>query len=151
MKCVVLLWVHLIVSLVKLAGPCGARGLLAETLLLEHQLLVVNRARRRATNLTFFDRLFLGLGCLLIHPGRIRRIAVVVSPATLFRFHRALMKRKYRRLFSSSSSRRKPGPKGKADRYHTQRMSRPHVVLERGCSGTQARRFCELLQSRADT
>ncbi len=115
MKSVVLLLVHLIVSLVKLAGSGGARGLLAESLLLKHQLLIVNRGRKRAPNLTFLDRLFLGLGCLLIHPGRIRRIGVIVSPATLLKFHAALVKRKYRRLFSSSSGRKKPGPKGPSE------------------------------------
>ncbi len=88
MKSVVLLVVHLIVSLVKLAGPGGARGLLAETLSLKHQLLIVNRGRKRAPNLSFVDRLLLGLGCLLIHPGRIRKIGVVVSPASLSSFTR---------------------------------------------------------------
>ena len=45
---------------------------------------------------------------------------IVVQPATLldavqatlFKFHRVLTDRKYRLLFSSSSHRRKPGPKG---------------------------------------
>ena len=35
-----------------------------------------------------------------------------IKPATLFKFHKALVDRKYRLLFSSSSHRRKPGPKG---------------------------------------
>jgi putative transposase len=108
---VVLLLVHLIVSLVKLAGPGGARGLVAESLLLKHQLLILKRSRKRAPNLRFVDRLFLALGSLLIHPDRIRKVAVIVSPASLFKFHAALVKRKYRRLFSSSSIRKKPGPK----------------------------------------
>lgn len=111
-KSVVLLLVHLIVSLVKLAGPGGARGLVAESLLLKHQLLILNRGRKRAPNLTFSDRLLFGLGCMLIQPARIRRIAVIVSPSSLLKFHAALVKRKYRRLFSSSSIRKKPGPKG---------------------------------------
>ena len=110
-----LLLVHLITSLVKLAGPGGARGLLAETLLLKHQLLIVNRGRKRAPNLSAWDRVFLGLGCLLIHPDRIRKVAVVVSSASLFKFHAALVKRKYSRLFSSKAVARKPGPKGPSE------------------------------------
>ena len=55
MKSVVLLVVHVVVSLVKLAGPGGARGLLAESLLLKHQLLILNRGRKRAPNLRFCD------------------------------------------------------------------------------------------------
>ncbi|MGH8317372.1 MAG: hypothetical protein ACREUL_05245 [Steroidobacteraceae bacterium] len=36
----------------------------------------------------------------------------MAPPATLLRFHKALVDRKYRRLFSSAGTRRKPGPKG---------------------------------------
>ena len=37
---------------------------------------------------------------------------MLIKPATLFKFHKALVERKYRLLFSSSPHRRKPGPKG---------------------------------------
>jgi putative transposase len=112
MKSVVLLFVHLIVSLVKLAGPGGVRGLVAETLLQRHQLIIINRGRKRAPNLSFWDRFFMGLGCLLMHPGRIHKIGVVVSPTSLLKFHGALINRKYRRLFSSAAVGKKPDPKG---------------------------------------
>ena len=42
MGTVVLLIVHLIASVVKLAGPGGTRALLAQTLLVKHQLLIVS-------------------------------------------------------------------------------------------------------------
>ena len=45
MRAVVLLFVHLIVSVAKLLGPGGGKGLLAETLLLRHQLIVLTRTR----------------------------------------------------------------------------------------------------------
>jgi hypothetical protein len=48
---------------------------------------------------------------LFVRPGRIAKVAVLVSTATLFKFHDALKKRKYRRLFSAHSK-GKPGPKG---------------------------------------
>ena len=35
-----------------------------------------------------------------------------MKPATLFKFHKALVDRKYHLLFSSSGLPRKPGPKG---------------------------------------
>src|ERR1700674_562221 len=38
----------------------------------------------------------------------------LVKPAILLKFHKALVDRKYRLLFSSSPHRRKPGPKGPA-------------------------------------
>ena len=38
-------------------------------------------------------------------------MAIIIKPATLLKFHRALVKRKYRRLFSNKNHKR-PGPKG---------------------------------------
>ena len=111
MRVALVLLIHLIASVAKLVGPGGTRGLLAEILAVKHQLLILNRSRKRAPNLTTWDRVFLGLLSLLIRPGRIGKIAVVVSTATLFKFHEALKKRKYRRLFSGRVK-RKPGPKG---------------------------------------
>ena len=112
MKIALILLVHLIVTVAKFVGPGGGtRGLLAEMLLLKHQLMVLNRRRRRSPNLTTGDRFLLGLACLFVKPGRIGKIAVVVSTATLFKFHEALKKRKYRWLFSGHAK-RKPGPKG---------------------------------------
>ena len=48
-----------------------------------------------------------------MRPHRLPKLGALVRPATLLKFHKALVERKYRRLFSSSSSpHRKPGPKG---------------------------------------
>ena len=41
-------------------------------------------------------------------------MAALIKPATLLKFHKALVDRKYRLLFSSHYRRRKPGPKGPA-------------------------------------
>jgi transposase InsO family protein len=101
----------LIASVAKLLGPGGTRGLLAETLAVKHQLLIANRSRRRAPNLTTLDRFILGLLSLFVRPTRMAKVAVVLSTATLFKFHDALKKRKYRRLFSAHSKSR-PGPQG---------------------------------------
>jgi hypothetical protein len=49
-----------------------------------------------------------------MHPGRIRKAAVVLKPATLTKFRRALLSRNYHRLFSSRKN-TKPGPKGPSD------------------------------------
>jgi len=40
------------------------------------------------------------------------KVAVALRPSTLLAFHQALIRRKYRRLFSSTPGPRKPGPKG---------------------------------------
>ena len=111
MRTLLVLAIHLVTSIAKLLGPGGARGLLAETLLVKHQLLVINRSRHRAPNLTSCDRVLMGLWSLFMKPERIRKAAAALSPVTLFRFHEALKKRKYRLLFSGQRKRR-PGPKG---------------------------------------
>ena len=42
-------------------------------------------------------------------------VAAILKPATLLRFHRALVDRKYRRLFSSIGTGANPGPKGPSE------------------------------------
>jgi putative transposase len=95
-----------------LLRPGGVRAVAAESLLLKHQLVISSRSRKRAPNLTTLDRFVLGLTTLFINPHRIAKLGALVKPATLFKFHRALVGRKYRLLFSSSPHRCKPGPKG---------------------------------------
>ena len=112
MRDLLLLAVQLIVTLAKLARPGGVRSVIAESLLLKQQLLISRRSRRRAPTLTTVDRFVLGLIILFVHPRRVAKLAAILKPATLLRFHKTLVDRKYRRLFSSVGTRRKPGPKG---------------------------------------
>src|SRR5439155_14329366 len=109
---ILILAVHLLVTIAKLLRAGGVRAVAAESLLLKHQLLISNRSRQRAPNLTSIDRFVLALTTLFVGPRRIPKLGALVKPATLFKFHKALVDRKYRLLFSSSSRRRKPGPKG---------------------------------------
>ena len=60
MRDLVVLLIHSIATLARLLGPGGARSLVAESLLLEHQLLILNRSRERAPNLSASDRIFVG-------------------------------------------------------------------------------------------
>jgi putative transposase len=108
--CLILL-IHLIVTLVRLGRPGGLRSVIAESVMIRHELLILNRGRKRAPNLRTADRLIYGLCSLLLRPSRLLRSAIVVKPATLLHLHRAFQKRKYRMLFSSKH-RRRPGPKG---------------------------------------
>src|ERR1700688_3739524 len=112
MRDLVILAVHLLVTCAKLLRHGGVRAVAAESLLLKHQLLISNRARQRAPNLTPTDRFVLALTTLFVSPGSIPKLGALIKPATLFKFHKALVDRKYRLLFSSSYRRRKPGPKG---------------------------------------
>jgi transposase InsO family protein len=112
MRDLLLLAVHLFVTLAKIARPGGVRSVIAESLLLKHQLIVSGRSRRRAPPLTTMDRFVLGSITLFVRPRRVAKLAAILKPATLLRFHKALVDRKYRRLFSSVGTRRRPGPKG---------------------------------------
>jgi len=106
---------HVAVVAARLCGPGGVRAVIAENLLLKQQLIVLRRARRRATNLTRSDRLLFGAWSLFLSPGRLRKVAIAVRPSTLLAFHQALVGRKYHRLFSSSHGPKKPGPKGPSE------------------------------------
>src|SRR5271156_4302581 len=105
------LMAHLIVTTIRTVTPGGARAVIAESLLLKHQLLILNRSRKKAPKLRAWDRILLGLGTMLVSPQRILKLAVAIRPSTLLRLHRALVRRKYQWLFSGKP-RRRPGPKG---------------------------------------
>jgi transposase InsO family protein len=102
---------HLVTTSVRVALPGGVRAVIAESLLLKHQLLILNRSRKRAPRLTPWARLLFDIGGFLVSAQRLPKIAILVKPATLLRFHRALVQRKYRLRFTPRGCHR-PGPKG---------------------------------------
>ena len=110
MRDLLILLVHLIATLARLLGPGGLRSVVAESLLVKQQLLILNRSRQRAPNLRASDRILAGVCALFMRPARVLRSAVVLRPSTILDFHRMLRRRKYRWLFSPR--RRRTGPKG---------------------------------------
>lgn len=118
MRDLIILFVHVITTVLRVGRPGGVRTVIAESVLTKHQLLILNRSRRRAPNLRILDRLIAGFCSLWIRPRRLRRVAIAFKPSTFLSFHRALVQRKYRLLFSPKQ-RTKPGPKGPtADLIH---------------------------------
>jgi transposase InsO family protein len=107
----VVLFLHLIVTMVRLVQPGGFRSVVAESVLVRQQLLILNRGRKRAPNLRSTDRVIASLCMLFIRRTRLLRSAIVLKPSTLLHLHQVLTKRKYRLLFSPNRGRR-PGPKG---------------------------------------
>src|SRR4029077_7371301 len=87
--------VHLLATIAKLVRPGGVRAVVAESLLLKQELLISSRARRLARSLNSFAGLLLGLGSLFVPASRIPKLAVILKPKTLLRFHEALKRRKY--------------------------------------------------------
>src|ERR1019366_1426974 len=84
----------------------------AENLILRQQTIVSARKLKKSPPLTTFDRVVFALGTLLIRPHRLPRLGIIVAHSTLLKFHRAMVKRKYRLLFDGTKSRKKPGSKG---------------------------------------
>ena len=111
MRDLVILFVHVIVTLARFFGPGGIRSVVAESVLIKQQLLILNRSRHRSPSLRSSDRLVAGLCALFIRPARLVRSAIVLKPSTLLSLHQALRNRKYQLLFSPRR-RRRPGPKG---------------------------------------
>jgi len=80
---VLVLFIHLIVTVLRLAMPRGAGCVVAESVLVKHQLLILNRGRKRAPNLRPADRTIAGLCTFFMGPSRLLRSAIVLRPATL--------------------------------------------------------------------
>jgi putative transposase len=111
MRDLIILFIHVIVTICRLSRQGGARSVIAESVLIKHQLLILNRSHKRSPYLRVLDRFISGLCDIFFRPGRLARSAKILKPSTLLNFHRALKERKYRLLFSSKSGKR-PGPKG---------------------------------------
>jgi len=56
MRDLAILFIHLLATIAKMTHTGGARALVAESLLLKHQLMVLNRGCERAANLRPMDR-----------------------------------------------------------------------------------------------
>jgi transposase InsO family protein len=113
MRDAIVLFLHAVITIFRVVRPGGVRSVVAESVLLKHQLLILNRSRRRAPNLRISDRCIAGFYSMFVKPTRLARAAIVLKPSTLLNFHRVLVRRKYRLLFSPKR-RSKPGPKGPA-------------------------------------
>ena len=106
MRNLLILFIHVVATLARLMGPGGLRSVVAESLLVKQQLLILNRSRLRAPKLRASDRFVAGLCSLFMKPTRLIRTAIVLKPSTLLNLHHALTKRKYCMLFSQERVRR---------------------------------------------
>ena len=80
MRDLAVLFLHLLATVARLAGPGGARSVVAESMLVKHQLLIVNRSRKRSPNLRLADRMIAGVCTLLMRQRRLIRSAIVLKP-----------------------------------------------------------------------
>jgi|WetSurMetagenome_2_1015567.scaffolds.fasta_scaffold774201_2 putative transposase len=66
-----ILFVHVIDIICRLWRPGGARSVIAESILIKQQLLILNRSLKRAPNLRVYDRFIAGVCSMFVKPSRI--------------------------------------------------------------------------------
>ena len=86
MRDLILLLVHVVTTVMRVFQPGGVRAVIAESVLTKHQLLILNRPRRRVPNLRILDRLIAGFCSLWIRPKRHRRLAIAFKPVDIPEF-----------------------------------------------------------------
>jgi hypothetical protein len=101
------LFLHLVATVARLAGPGGVRSVVAESVLVKHQLLILNRSRKRSPNLRFSDRVVAGLSFLRAttisvvsmrsrvaqsRPNHLARSDIGAQVSTFWQAHRATSK-----------------------------------------------------------
>ena len=84
---------------VALLKPGGRRAVIAEVLALRMQLIAMKRTSKPAPSRKPSSRFLLGLCAGFISKHRLDRTLIVIKPATVLKFHRLLVKRKYSALF----------------------------------------------------
>src|SRR5215471_18170018 len=111
MRDFLILFVHLIGLVVRLAKPGGLRSVVAESVLVRHQLLIFDRGRKRAPKLRAADRIVTGLCTLFIRPARLVGSAIVLKPLHSAVFPQPAEETQVPRVVLAKRGRR-PGPKG---------------------------------------
>jgi putative transposase len=107
---IVELLTHFIATVVKFLKPGGVKVVMAETMVMKHQLIVMNCGKKRSPALITRDRFLFGILTLFIGERRLKKVAVIIKPATILAFHKALVNRKYSRLYSNKTK-KVPGRK----------------------------------------
>ncbi|AOW51143.1 TPA: DDE-type integrase/transposase/recombinase [Legionella pneumophila subsp. pneumophila] len=111
MKTFFILIFYLLRSFAIMLSPGGTKKLVAENIILRKQLIITNRTRKKAPNLTKWERLLFAFLSGIVGIQRLFKTAVVIKPETLLKLHKNLVNKKYSSLFSRNSK-RKPGLKG---------------------------------------
>ena len=78
---------HLAVCIVTLLRSGGVKSVAAENLILRQQLIVMSRTRKRSPRLTQTDRTLFALLAQIVPRAQLRKLAIIVQPATILKFH----------------------------------------------------------------
>ena len=99
------------------------KKLVSENLILRQQLIVVSRKHSKSPPLRPIDRIVFAVSSFFIPFKKLSIIAVIVKPATILRFHRSLVNKKYQILFGSTGA-VKRGRKG----FDIEIINRPLIL-----------------------
>ena len=102
------LLIHFFIALIRLTKRDGVKIVVADTLEMKHQLIVINRSKKRSSNLHASDRFMFAFLALFFNKNWRHKVAIIFKPATILRFHKAPVDRKYQRLYSNKTD-REPG------------------------------------------
>lgn len=94
--------------LFKSVQPGGISSIIAENICLRQQLIILSRNKKRCPSLLNIDRFTFGLFSQYIPYKRLIRLAILIKPVTLIKFHKFFVSRKYKSLFTKKSY-KKPG------------------------------------------
>ncbi len=99
-----ILFIHLLVTIARLFRPGGVRSIVAESLLVKHQLLILNRSRKRAPSLKPVDRLITGLCAIFVKPNRLLRSSIILKPSSILEFPSSFVKTQISAAFHTIKS-----------------------------------------------
>jgi hypothetical protein len=111
MRDLVILFFHFLATKARLLGSGRVRSVVAESLLVKYQLLIVNRSRQRAPNLPASDRVITGRLALWACPSRFAPLSHCAEGVEPVRLSPSYVPAKVPYAFLPNR-RRKPDPKG---------------------------------------
>jgi hypothetical protein len=82
------LLLNIIMALLKVLKPGGSKALVAKNLVLKQQLLIMKKKLKRSPKLNKSERIIYGLLPTIVAKSRLPKIAVIISLATLLKFHK---------------------------------------------------------------
>ena len=92
-------WIRVMILLLR---PGGVKAIAAENIVLRQQLISLSRQHKRSPKLKATDRILFGMLASWINSRRLSRIEITIRPATILKFHRALVNHKYHLSFSNN-------------------------------------------------
>ena len=106
MKLIFITFATVISVLLQLLRSGGVYALASEMVILRTQLIALQRCRPRSPKLSPIQRLILACAAHFVPARRLRRVSIIIKPATILKFHRYLVNKKLSRLYSNKTQKK---------------------------------------------